>query len=324
MTTLLEALGTVARVDGPGLVVRPRTERELSHVLMVLREKGASLGAEVQLDRSGFDRLGSVADRSMTIEAGAGVSIRDVEVSANAQRLSLGPLPPAAWSLSVGALVEDAAQAYRVVVPGRLERVASRVTGVLPDGHLVTSPPGPRHASGPDLASLLIGAGGLVGLVTSATLRLMPTHDVEQRRLFSFTTHVPALDALRESLSAGVVVARAVVRGRAGRTLVEVTVRGSTASVERSLELFSRCAERAGGRFEGQGRELEVDGPESEVSWAAIARALAVGTSVELFRVSLSSVIARGVPVAAFDPPSPLSRSLSAAFDRTQALGRTS
>jgi FAD/FMN-containing dehydrogenase len=323
-TTLLEALGPVARADGARLVASPRSERELSHVLMVLKERRASLGAEVTLDRSGFDRLAHVEDRSMTIDAGAGVSIRDVEARANAQRLSLGPLPPAAWSLSVGALVEDAAQAWRVVVPGRLEPIASRVTGVLADGHLVTSPPGPRHASGPDLPSLLIGAGGLVGLVTSATLRLTPLHDVEQRRLYSFVTQVPALEALREAISAGVAVARSVVRGRAGRTLVEISVRGTASSVERSLELFSRCAEQADGRFEGQGREPEVDGPEAEVSWAAVARALAVGTSVELFRVSLSSVIARGVPVAAFEPPHPLTRSLSAAFDRTQALGRAS
>lgn len=324
MTTLLEALGSVARLDGPAVVVRPRTERELAHVLMVLRDRGASFGADVALDRSGFDRLGQVDDRSMTIEAGAGVLIRDVEARVMAKRLSLGPLPPSAWNVSVGALVEDRAQAFRVVVPGRLESLASRVTGVMPDGHLVASPPGPRHASGPDLASLLIGAGGLVGQVTSATLRLAPADDVEQRRLFSFESQVPALEALREAISAGVLVARSVVRGRAGRTLVEVTVRGSAATVERSLELFSRCAERGSGRFEGQGRELEVDGPESEVSWAAIARALAVGTSVELFRLSLSSVIARGVPVAIFEPPSPLTRALCAAFDRTQALGRTS
>jgi FAD/FMN-containing dehydrogenase len=288
---------------------------------MVLRDRGLALGSEVMLDRSGFDRLARVEEQSMTIEAGAGVSIREVEARANAHRLSLGPLPPAAWSLSVGELIEDPGQAFRVVVPGRLECLASRVQGVLPDGHLVTSPPGPRHATGPDLATLLIGSGGRVGLVTSATLRLTPLPDVEHRLLFSFDTHVSAIESLRDALSAGVVVARAVVRGRAGRSLVEITVRGNRTSVECGLDLFSRCAERAAGRFEGQGRELEVDGAEAEVSWPAIARALSVGMSVELFRVSLASVMARGVPRAALEPPSPLTLSLSAAFDRTGALG---
>lgn len=323
MKTLLEALGPVARVDGDGLLVRPATERELSAVLMVLRDRQASLGDGIGLDRGAFDRLGAVRERAMTIEAGAGVRVREVEARANEHRLTLGPLSPAAWDGSVAELVEHPARAYRAVVPGRLEALAVRVSGVLADGHVVSSPPGPRHAAGPDLASLLIGAGGALGLVTAATLRLMPTHDVEQRRLFSFATHALALEALREGLSAGASLARAVVRGRAGRTVVEVTVRGTVGQVDRELELLARCAEKTGGRFEGQGREVEVDGPEVEASWADVASALAQGASVELFRPSLATVIARGVTAHEFSPPSPLFKGLRAAFDRTQALGRS-
>ncbi|MBE2251827.1 MAG: FAD-binding oxidoreductase [Myxococcus sp.] len=324
MTTLLDSLGSVASPLGPGVVVRPRTERELAHVLMVLKERGASLGVEVTLDRAGFAHLGQVHEASMTIEAGAGVAVSDVEAKANALRLSLGALPPAAWRLDVGALVESPTQAFRVVVPGRLEPLAARVTGVLADGRRVASPPGPRHATGPDLASLLLGAGGVVGLVTSATLRLVPLHEHEQRRTFSFSNSVPALEALREALSAGVLLSRVVVRSRAGRALVEITLRGAAAQVDRELQLFGRVAERGGGRFEGQGQELPVDGDEAEVSWAALARALSVGGAVELYRVSLSSVVARGVAVAEFDPPSPLTAALRAAFDPTRALGSRS
>lgn len=274
------------------------------------------------LDRSGFDRLGRLDDRSMTIEAGAGIPVRELEARVNQQKLTLGALAPGAWETTVGSLVEDAALGFRVIVPGRLEPLALRVTGVLPDGAIVTSAPGPRHAVGPDLASLLIGGGGALGLVTSATLRLMPQPQDEQRRAYSFASHADALEALREALSAGASCARVVVRGRAGRTIVEVTVRGAAAQVERELALIGRCAESTSGRFEGQGREAEVDGVAHEATWSDVASALAQGASVELFRVSLSTVIARGVGARSFLPPSPLLRSLKDVFDRARVLGR--
>lgn len=322
MKTLLESLGSIARASGDGLVLRPRSERELASALMVLRDRQVALGEGVTLDRSGFDRLGRLDDRSMTIEVGAGVSVRELEARVNQQKLTLGALAPAAWEATVGAMVEDSALGFRVIVPGRLEPLAVRVTGVLPDGATVISSPGPRHAVGPDLASLLIGGGGVLGLVTSATLRLMPQPADEQRRLFSFPSHADALEALRESLSAGASFARVVIRGRAGRTIAEVTVRGSAGQLEREQALIARCAESASGRFEGQGREAEVDGVAHEVTWSDVASALAQGASVELFRVSLSTVIARGVAVRSFLPPSPLMRSLKDVFDRARVLGR--
>lgn len=322
MKTLLEALGPVAQPVGDGLVLRPASEREVVAVLAVLRDRQASLGAEVVLDRSALARVGAVQERGMTLEAGAGVPVRLLEAKANQARLTLGPLSPMAWEASVAELVEHPALAFRAVVPGRLEPIAAGVTGVLADGHVVRSAVGPRHAAGPDLASLLVGGGGGLGLVTAAVLRLMPLHDVEQHRLFSFGTSAQALEATREALSAGASLARAVVRGRAGRTVAEYTVRGSAARADREVELLARCAERVGGRFEGQGREAEVDGPEREASWADLATALAHGGSVELFRPALTSVIARGVAAHEFVPPSPLFKGLRAAFDRTHVLGR--
>lgn len=322
MTTLLEALGPVAREDRGEVIVQPRTERELAHALMVLRERKAAFGSDAVLDRRSFDRLGTVADRSMTIEVGAGVLLRDVENVANHARLTLGVVPPSAWDLRVGELIEHPAFAFRAVIPGRLECLAARITGVTADGHLIRSPPGPRHAVGPDLASLLIGAGGRLGLITSAELRLLERPTIEQRRLFSFDRQTPCLESLREALSLGVEVARVVVRGRAGRTVMDVTLTGNDGVVKRGFELLDRCVERAGGRFEGQGKESEVDGAEVEGSWADVASALSIGASVELYRVSLASVVARGVTARSFTPEHPSSTALRRAFDAMSVLGR--
>lgn len=322
MTTLLEALGPVARAERGEVIVQPRTERELAHALMVLRERKAAFGRDASLDRRSFDRLATVADRSMTIEVGAGVLVRDVESVANHARLTLGVLPPSSWDRRVGELLEHPALCHRVVVPGRLECLAARLTGVTADGHVVRSPPGPRHAVGPDLASLLIGGAGRLGVITSAELRLMERPSIEQRRLFSFDRHTASLNALREALSLGAELARVVIRGRAGHTVVDVSLTGSDGTVKRGCELLDRCVERAGGRFEGQGKESEVDGPETEASWADVSGALSIGASVELYRLGLASVVARGVTARAFSPEHPLTTTLRAAFDAVSVLGR--
>lgn len=297
MSALERSLGSMARRDGAQLVAAPTSERELAQLFAVLVDQRALLGRDVHLDRARLDWRGPVDDRSMTIEVGAGVTVRDVEARANAHRLTLGALAPSAWECSVGALVEHPGHAFRAVVPGRLEPIAARVVAVLAQGHVVTSAPGPRHASGPDLASLVIGAGGAVGLVTRATLRLEPLPAVEARRTSSFPTHAQAVEAVREALSAGLVPARVVLRARAGRFVAEVTSRGTASQVDRQLGLLSRLVERTQGRVEGVGREAEVDGAEHEATWDDVASALATGASVELFRVSLSTVLARGVRV---------------------------
>ncbi|MDX2009071.1 MAG: FAD-binding protein [Myxococcaceae bacterium] len=295
MSALEQALGAMGRREGDRLVAMPRSERELAQLFAILVGQRGLLGRDVHLDRARLDRLGAVDDRSMTIDAAAGVPVRDVEARANAHRLTLGPLAPSAWELSVGALIEHPGHAFRAVVPGRLEPLAARIVAVLAQGHVITSAPGPRHASGPDLASLVIGAGGAVGLVTQATLRLEPLPAVEERRTSSFSTHAQAIEALREALSAGLVPARVVLRARAGRIIVETTSRGPASHVDRQLAVLTRVVERTQGRVEGAGREAEVDGTEHEATWDDVASALAIGASVELFRISLSTVLARGV-----------------------------
>jgi FAD/FMN-containing dehydrogenase len=294
----------MARREGDRLLASPRTERDVAQLFAVLTDQRAVLGRDVQLDRARLGNLGAVDDRSMTLEAGSGVPVRDVEARANAHRLSLGALPPSAWELTVGELIEHPAHAFRAIVPGRLEPIASRVVAVLAQGHVITSAPGPRHASGPDLASLVIGGGGAVGLVTHATLRLEPLPAVEQRRTASFDTHAKGLEVLREALSAGLLPARVVLRSRAGRVIAEVTSRGTAAHVDRQLGLLTRSVEKAQGRVEGAGREAEVDGVEHEARWDDVASALATGASVELFRLSLATVLARGVRASESTPAS--------------------
>ena len=57
---------------------------------------------------------------------------------------------------------------------GRPEDSIRSLTAVLPDGGIVASPPAPRRAAGPDLAALMVGTHGRLGVISELTLRVYP------------------------------------------------------------------------------------------------------------------------------------------------------
>lgn len=57
---------------------------------------------------------------------------------------------------------------------GGIETLLAGFTAVLPGGRIVRSKTVPRRAAGPDVASLLIGSEGTLGIVTEADLRITP------------------------------------------------------------------------------------------------------------------------------------------------------
>jgi FAD/FMN-containing dehydrogenase len=267
----------------------PSSERELADVFAALRERPPQLGERVRLSLARFASAPAFDERSLTVHCDAGVPLVEVETLARQRRLSLGPLAPGAWQLTVGAFVEHPAHAYRPTALGRLEPVAERVRAVLADGHLVAD-----GNAGPDLSGLVIGAGRALGVVTRATLRLVRTPERSLRHLYRFETHGQAIEAVRESLAAGVIFAHLTCRRRGGQWACQIVLEESAKVVLRWAAQFERCAERAGGHFEGEGCEAEVDDAEREVSWHEVGAALAGGASVQLFRVAQDSVMARG------------------------------
>ncbi|MGH2827048.1 MAG: FAD-binding oxidoreductase, partial [Actinomycetota bacterium] len=57
---------------------------------------------------------------------------------------------------------------------GGIEDLVAGLEAVLGDGRLVRSKVAPRRSTGPDLASLMLGSEGTLGIVTEVTLRISP------------------------------------------------------------------------------------------------------------------------------------------------------
>lgn len=292
------ALGSWARRDDVGrLIAEPRDERELIEALHVLADRGAKLHHELTLSRARLAKLGPVQQKSMTIRVGAGVVLRDLDAHLRAHGLTLGPLSPAAMALSLAEFLEGPYAGLRSICGGRLEPLVTSVAAVLSDGRRLETSHAPRSAAGPDLSALVLGGHGRVALVTEATVRCEPLCERDVRVAWSFPDAQAFVSALHRSIAEGFWPWRVHADASSGRVLGEVRWASTVGSVERDRDLVTRCAEAFGGRGVSEPELTDAPLPlagEREVSWELVRDVLGKGRAVQLFRLSLATVIARG------------------------------
>jgi len=144
-----------------------------------------------------LSRLAGVVwdETALTVTAGAGVLLADLEETLNRHQYTLGSLPRSARIATVGGAV--ATEAFGLFAAGyggtRVNTLALEavLTGGAPVRTFADS------AATRALHHLLIGSEGAYGIVTSATLAIRPLPEVRAWCAFSFTQFADAADALR-------------------------------------------------------------------------------------------------------------------------------
>jgi FAD/FMN-containing dehydrogenase len=259
-------------VDGPdGLWVSPDSAAGLAEILHLLASHGAAMSVDVKLTRSGLRGLSQVDDASLTIDVGAGVTLQALDHHLAAHGVCAGPMSPGAGLLTVGEYLKSS----------------------YADGRLLQTPRGPRSAAGPDLAALVLGGNGRLGLVTSATLRLRPLPQGAQQVAMSFPSARALVATLHLALSDGCLPwsARALA---ASRPVLTVELKGEHSAVARDVTTINHRGFARGGRALSPSPAPPVQSPEREASWPQIEAALEAGHSLELYRLSLGSAVVRG------------------------------
>lgn len=288
-------LGSWARrIDG-ALVAEPADERELIEVIHVLADRGVALHRDISLSRARLDRIGLVQSKAMTVRVGAGVVLHELEAYLKPHGLTLGPLSPAAMSLRLGEFLEGPYAGLRSIPGGRLEPLATALTAVLSDGRRLETSHAPRSAAGPDLSALVLGAQGRMALVTEATVRCVQHPERDVRVAWSFASAQDFVSAIQRSIAEGFWPWRVHAAVAEGRVIAEVRWAASVGSVERDRELLARCVEAVGGRGASVSDDEGPLSPERETTWDAVRVALERGQAVQLFRLTLATVVARGV-----------------------------
>jgi alkyldihydroxyacetonephosphate synthase len=216
-----------AGVSQPRCVISPRTTGEVAAALEWAQAQGvpvvpvggatgvcagvAPIESAVYVDLRRLDAISDVDDRSCLVTVGAGVKGAALTGALTQRGYMLGHEPQSLTISTVGGWVSTRACGQLSARYGAIEDLVAGLEAVLPDGRVVRSKVVPRRATGPDLANLLLGAEGTLGIVTEVTLRVTPIPEYRVNRCMGF-----------EHMSDGVGACRSLAQSDLHPTLVRL------------------------------------------------------------------------------------------------------
>ncbi len=191
----------------PDVVVVPRSEEDVAAVLRVASAyavpvvawgggSGTQGGAVpvaggVVVDLKGLDRIIEIDERSMTVTAQAGLNGNVLEAALNERGLMLPHYPASSEWATVGGYIAARGSGVLSTRYGKIEDLLLSLRVALASGELIETVSAPRHAVGPELTQLFVGSEGTLGIITRATLEIVPLP--AERRFM--TLHFPDVEA---------------------------------------------------------------------------------------------------------------------------------
>lgn len=279
----------------PPAVLRPGNVDEVAAVVDIARHHHVALVAqggntglvggatpvdgEVVVDLRRLDAITDVDPIGGQLTAGAGASIAAVQAAAGAAGWAYGVDLAARDTATVGGSVATDAGGLRFVRHGSTRRQLLGVEAVLGNGSVIRHLPlVAKDNTGYDLAALLCGSEGTLGLITAARLLLVAPPGPIATALVGFATTtdavvaasalrraLPGLEAVELMLAAGIELVRqtaGLAAPLAGDVPVVLLVEASAADAPEAL-----LADAVGGLTGVLDAAVAVDGPRRAQLW---------------------------------------------------------
>src|SRR4051812_32582099 len=215
----LHAKAAGAPIARPDVVVRPRTEEDVATVLAIASERrvpvvpwGGGSGTQggalainggIVIDLRSLDEVIEIDEQSMTVSVQAGKNGRDLEAELNARGLMLPHYPASVEWATVGGYIAARGSGVLSTRYGKIEDLVLSLRVATPVGGLADTIAVPRHAMGPELTQLFIGSEGTLGVITRATLQLVPLPAERRFAAVAFPTVTAGIGAIRRTLQLG-------------------------------------------------------------------------------------------------------------------------
>ena len=192
----LLALRAGDRPESPLCVVRPGSSAQVAEIVAWANRKrtpivpfgggsdvlgGIRPAGAIVLDMRGLNEIVAFDEQSRLVTVQAGVLGPELTDALASRGYMLGHEPQSIALSTVGGWVSTRATGQLSARYGGIEDLIAGFEVVLPNGSLVRSKIVPRRAAGPDVAGLLIGAEGALGVVTEVTLKVTPIPDPSER-----------------------------------------------------------------------------------------------------------------------------------------------
>ena len=195
------------------LLLKPATSGEVSAILRICHETGTPVvtqggntglvggqipfHGEVLLSTKRLNKIGAVDTRGMTVTAGAGVTLAQVQQAADDQHL-LFPLSLASeGSCTIGGNIATNAGGTHVLRYGMTRALVLGIEVVQANGSVLDLQRAlMKDNSGYDLKQMFIGSEGTLGVIAAATLKLFAKPDVSVTAFAAVPSPAAALKLL--------------------------------------------------------------------------------------------------------------------------------
>jgi alkyldihydroxyacetonephosphate synthase len=204
----------------PSAVVGARTDADVAATLRLAAQHGVPvvprgggsgvMGAAVPpagavvVDVSGMDAIVDVDEESLTATVEAGLNGRAFEAALNERGLSFPHFPASAEWASVGGYVSARGSGVLSSRYGKIEDLVLALRVVTPDGETIDTLPVARHAAGPELTQLFVGAEGTLGVITRVTVKLVPLPEHRRFEAVALPSLQSGVDGLRATMQRGI------------------------------------------------------------------------------------------------------------------------
>ena len=202
------------------LVVRPADTAQTAAVVKALADAGVAvvpqggntglvggsvpLAGEAVLSLQRLTEREPVDELAAQVTLGAGVTLADAQTHARAAGFGVGVDLAARDSATIGGMVATNAGGINVLRYGAMRAQVAGIEAVLADGSVISHLAGlEKDNTGYDLASLLAGSEGTLGVITRVRLRLHPLQPERATAMLAFRSAqdaVVAAAALRRSV----------------------------------------------------------------------------------------------------------------------------
>jgi alkyldihydroxyacetonephosphate synthase len=215
----LHAKAAGAPLAQPDVVVRPRTEEDVATVVAIADDlrvpvvpwgggsgtQGGALATSggIVIDLRSLDAVIEVDEVSMTVTVQAGKNGRELEAELNARGLMLPHYPASVEWATVGGYIAARGSGVLSTRYGKIEDLVLSMRVATPAGGLMETIAVPRHAMGPELTQLFVGSEGTLGVITRATLQVVPMPEVRRFAAVAFPSVSAGIRAIRRALQRG-------------------------------------------------------------------------------------------------------------------------
>jgi len=200
----------------PDVVVWPRSVEEVATIVRVCASEGVPVvpfGAgsgvcggvlpdnrTVVLDLKRISSIRNIDRKTSVLDVGAGALGIRLEEELAASGYTLGHFPSSILCSTVGGWVAARSAGQCSGLYGKIEDMVVSLECVVGNGDIVRFR---RRTNGPDMTPLIIGSEGVLGVVTSAELRLHPAPRARSFGAFSFPNVEAGWEFLRSMFQSG-------------------------------------------------------------------------------------------------------------------------